>query len=216
MGRKKNLGQRVLIIKLAYQMFLEDGYDKVTTKQIAERCGMAHSLLHYYYPTKQDLLVDILNTMNAKLYSYVVREGVELTDKLFVYGLCQRVFFEVLSMNQKLIGVYRPAFIDGLVLQRITKYMVEKLAILPADATEKAKLSPYLFAGSMGQTLLLYTDFELNIELKEAINLTLDIFYTANGITKAGVHAIIGTIDMRGTQAFTRGFLNEFTDMMYQ
>ena len=215
MGRKKNLGQRVLIIKIAYQMFLEDGYDKVTTKQIAERAGMAHSLLHYYYPTKQDLLVDIINTMSAKLYSYVVREGVELTDKLFVYGLCQRVFFEVLSMNQKLIGIYKPAFSDGMVLQRITKYMVEKVAFLSPDAPEKTKLAPHLFAGSMGQTLLLYTDFELNIELKEAVNIALDIFYTNSTISRAGIHAIIGTIDMRGTQAFIRGFLNEFTDMMY-
>lgn len=216
MGRKKNLGQRVLIIKLAYQMFLEDGYDKVTTKQIAEQCNMAHSLLHYYYPTKQDLLVDIINTMGAKLYSYVVKEGVELTDKLFVFGLCQRVFFEVLSMNQKLIGIYRPVFSDGLVLQRVTKYMVEKVGVFPEDAPEKALLSPYLFAGSMGQTLLLYTDFELKMEFKEAINIALDILYGANGITKAGIHAKIGTIDMRGTQAFVRGFLNEFTEMMYQ
>ena len=32
MGRKKNLAQRVAIIKTAYQLFVEEGYDNVTTK----------------------------------------------------------------------------------------------------------------------------------------------------------------------------------------
>jgi len=214
MGRKKNLAQRVTIIKTAYQLFLEEGYENVTTKQVAEACNMAHSLLHYYYPTKSDLLTDIINTMIAKLHSYIAAEGVDLTDKLYVYGLFNRLFFESVTVNRKLLGIYQAALQDGDVLRRWTRFAVDKMALLPADAPDKAQLAPFLFAGSMGQILPLYVAGEIGLELREAINLALDVFYSVSGLTKAWIHATIGLIDRRMTQQFVSGFLTEFGEMM--
>ncbi|MCL2368018.1 MAG: TetR/AcrR family transcriptional regulator [Oscillospiraceae bacterium] len=214
MGRKKNLAQRVTIIKTAYQLFVEEGYDKVTTKQVAEACNMAHSLLHYYYPTKSDLLTDIINTMIAKLHSYIAAEGVDLTDKLYVYGLFNRLFFEVLTVNRKLLGIYQAALTDGEVLRRWTKYAVDKIGLVTADSPEKAKIAPYMLSGAMGQILPLYVDTEIHMELRETVNLGLDVFYAVNGLTKAWIHATVGLIDRRMTTPFIRGFLNDFTEMM--
>jgi len=215
MGRKKNLAQRVAIIKTAYQLFVEEGYDKVTTKQVAEACSMAHSLLHYYYPTKSDLLADIINTMIAKLHSYLASEGVELSDKPYVYGLFNRLFFESLSINPKLLGIYQAALSDGLVVRRWTKYAVERLGIVPADAPEKAKIAPYMLSGSMGQILPLYVDSEINLDLREAVNLALEMYYATSGLTKAWIAATIGLIDRRMTQQFIRGFITDFSSMMH-
>ena len=214
-GRKKNLTQRVTLIKTAYQLFLAEGYENVTTKQVADACNMAHSLLHYYYPTKSDLLTDIINTMIAKLHSYFAAEGVDLTDKLYVYGLFNRLFFESLTVNRKLLGIYQAALTDGVVLRRWTKYAIDKFVLLPPEASEKAKIAPYILSGSMGQILPLYVDTEIHLELKETLNLSLDVFYSVNGFTKAWIHATIGLIDRRMTTAFIRDFLTEFTDMMH-
>ena len=215
MGRKKNLTQRVTIIKTAYQMFVEEGYDKVTTKQIAEACNMAHSLLHYYYPTKSDLLADIVNTMIAKLHSYIAAEGVDLSDKLYVYGLFNRLFFEVLGIQPKLIGIYQAALTDGAVIRRWTKYAVDRVGLIAPDASERVRLAPYILSGSMGQMLPLYVDAEIGLELREIVNLGLDVFYSTSGLTKAWIHATIGLIDRRMSAQFMRGFLTEFTDMMH-
>ena len=215
MGRKKNLAQRVNIIKTAYHLFLEEGYDTVTTKQVAEACGIAHSLLHYYYPTKSDLLTDIVNTMIAKLHSYLLQQEIDLADKLLVYGLFNRLLFETLVINRKLFGIYQAALTDGEVLRRWTKYAVEKLGLHSSgEVSEKAKIAPYMLSGSMGQILLLYIDFEIELEFRETVNLALESFYTANGLTRAWIHATIGLIDRRMTQPFIRGFLNEFAAMM--
>ena len=213
-GRKKNLTQRVTIIKTAYRLFAEEGYENVTTKQVADACNMAHSLLHYYYPTKSDLLTDIVSTMIAKAQSYIAADGVDLTDKLYVYGLFTRLFFESITVNQKLLGIYQAALTDGDVLRRWTKYAVDKLQLHPASAPEKAKLAPYILSGSMGQILPLYVDTEIHLELRETINLALDVFYSVNGQTKAWIHATVGIIDRRLTSAFIRGFLTEFSEMM--
>ena len=215
MGRKKNLGQRVMIIKTAYQLFVEEGYDKVTTKQVAEACSMAHSLLHYYYPTKSDLLADIMSTMIAKLHNYMAREGIDLSDKPYVYGLFSRMLFESLTVNPKLLGIYQAALTDGLVIRRWTKYAVEKIGLLPADAPEKAKIAPYMLSGSMGQILPLYVDSEINLDLREATNLALEMYYATSGLTKAWIAATIGLIDRRMTQPFIRGFITDFSDMMH-
>jgi AcrR family transcriptional regulator len=213
-GRKKNLTQRVTLIKTAYQLFLEEGYENVTTKQVADACNMAHSLLHYYYPTKSDLLTDIINTMIAKLHSYLAAEDVDLTDKLYVYGLFTRLFFESVTVNRKLLGIYQAALTDGNVLRRWTKYALDKFALHPPDAPEKTKLAPYILAGSMGQILPLYVDTEIHLELRETLNLALEVFYSVNGLTKAWVHATVGLIDRRMTTPFIRGFLTEFSEMM--
>ena len=214
MGRKKNLTQRVTIIKTAYGLFLSEGYENVTTKQIATACDMAHSLLHYYYPTKSDLLTDIVSTMIAKLQSYIGAQGVDLTDKLFVYGLFTRLFYESLTANQKLLGIYQSALTDGDVLRRWTKYAIEKFSLTPPDASERVKLAPYVLSGCMGQIIPLYVDTEVHLELRETINLALEVFYSVNGLTKAWSHATIGLIDRRMTSAFIREFLTEFTEMM--
>ena len=214
MGRKKNLAQRVQIIKVAYQLFVEEGYDVVTTKRVAEASGMAHSLLHYYYPTKADLLTDVINTMIAKLHSYLVKQEVDLSDRLYVYGLFNRLFFEALAENRKLWGIYQPALADGQTLRRWTKYAVEKFGLYPPESTEKVKLAPYLLSGSMGQILPLYVDFEVEMELKDTVNLALEAFYSTSGVAKAWIYATIGIIDRRVTQPFVRDFLSEFAEMM--
>lgn len=214
MGRKKNLAQRVIIIKTSYQLFVEEGYENVTTKQVADACNMAHSLLHYYYPTKSDLLTDIVNTMIAKLHSYIAAQGVDLTDKLYVYGLFTRLFFESVTINRKLLGIYQAAVTDGTVLRRWTKYAVEKIALYPTETPERAKLAPYILSGSMGQILPLYVDTEIHLELRETLNLALDVFYSVNNLTKAWIHATVGLIDRRMTPAFIQDFLTEFSEMM--
>jgi len=213
-GRKKNLTQRVTIIKTAYQLFLEEGYENVTTKQVADACNMAHSLLHYYYPTKSDLLTDIINTIIAKLHSYIAAEGVDLSDKLYAYGLFTRLFFESVTVNRKLLGIYQGALTDGDVLRRWTKFAVDKFALHPPDASEKAKLAPYILGGSMSQILPLYIDTEIHLELRETLNLALEVFYSVNGLAKAWTHATVGLIDRRITNIFIRNFLTEFTEMM--
>jgi len=152
--------------------------------------------------------------MIAKLHSYIAADGVDLTDKLYVYGLFTRLFFEAVTVNRKLLGVYQAALTDGDVLRRWTKYAVDKLQLHPAEAPEKAKLAPYILSGSMGQILPLYVDTEIHLELRETVNLALDVFYSVNGLTKAWIHATVGLIDRRITQAFIRSFLTEFTEMM--
>jgi len=214
MGRKKNLTQRVLIIKTAYALFLEEGYDAVTTKQIAQTAGMAHSLLHYYYKTKSDLLTDVMNTLVAKLHSYMRKQGVDLADKLYAYGMFWRLLFDAITLNRKLVGLYLPALTDGLVCQRVTQYAIEKMAPFSPQSIEKVKLAPYVLSGATAQILQLHLDGQTEMDLKDTIAYVLESFYSASKMATAWTHATIGLIDSRMTPVFVRGFVDELHAMM--
>ena len=66
---------RELIIEKAYHLFIKEGYDQVKTSRIAKECNIAAGTLFNYFPTKWDLLMEILFLIKQKGY-------VEFAEKL--------------------------------------------------------------------------------------------------------------------------------------
>lgn len=48
------------ILDVARQLFMEEGHSKLTMRRIAKAAGMSPGNLSYYYPTRADLLADLL------------------------------------------------------------------------------------------------------------------------------------------------------------
>lgn len=63
---------REAIMEATYRVLADEGYADLTTKAIAEEVGKSTALIHYYYNTKETLLVEFLEYL---LDSF--REGVE-------------------------------------------------------------------------------------------------------------------------------------------
>ena len=49
------------IQEIATQLFNEIGYEETSIPMICERAGVSKTTLHYYFPRKQDLFVDMYN-----------------------------------------------------------------------------------------------------------------------------------------------------------
>ncbi|WP_290539448.1 TetR/AcrR family transcriptional regulator [Alcanivorax sp.] len=66
MGRKKNQvtpvaqTDREFVLGAAARLFRQKGFDKTTVKEIAEACDMLPGSLHYRYPSKESILVDLM------------------------------------------------------------------------------------------------------------------------------------------------------------
>ncbi len=58
----ENSATRAAIIAAAEQVLLEEGYAAASTRRVAARAGLKPSLVHYYFPTTEDLLLAV----NAK------------------------------------------------------------------------------------------------------------------------------------------------------
>jgi AcrR family transcriptional regulator len=64
--RKKKL-TRQLISDTATRMFLEDGFDAVRVVDVAAACGVAEKTVYNYFPTKEALVLDRFEDMEADI-----------------------------------------------------------------------------------------------------------------------------------------------------
>jgi AcrR family transcriptional regulator len=55
----ENSAVRTAIIDAAEKVILEDGYAAASTRRVAARAGLKPSLIHYYFPTTDDLLLAV-------------------------------------------------------------------------------------------------------------------------------------------------------------
>jgi len=72
--RKKRL-MRQQLSDTATQMFMERGFDAVRVTEIAEACGVSEKTVFNYFPTKESLILDRLESTMASLKSGLARPG---------------------------------------------------------------------------------------------------------------------------------------------
>lgn len=66
---------RALILDAAEALIREEGYASVSTRKVAARAGLKPSLVHYYFPTTDDLFLAVF------------RKGAELSDAMIEQAL---------------------------------------------------------------------------------------------------------------------------------
>jgi AcrR family transcriptional regulator len=55
----ENSATRAAIVEAAERVMLEEGYGAASTRRVAARAGLKPSLVHYYFPTTEDLLLAV-------------------------------------------------------------------------------------------------------------------------------------------------------------
>ncbi|MDP8221490.1 MAG: TetR/AcrR family transcriptional regulator [Candidatus Stygibacter frigidus] len=65
---------RELIVEKAYELFIKEGYDHVKTSRIAKECNIAAGTLFNYFPTKWDLLLEIMMKVSKRNYEDFVEK----------------------------------------------------------------------------------------------------------------------------------------------
>ncbi len=66
------------IVDAAYRALVKRGYHETSMKDIAEEAGVAPGLAHYYFETKEDLLVAAIERGCAPLLEELTRQGIPL------------------------------------------------------------------------------------------------------------------------------------------
>jgi AcrR family transcriptional regulator len=52
-------GTRALLLDTTEKLMLDEGYAAVSTRRVAKLAGLTSALVHYYYPTTDDLLIAV-------------------------------------------------------------------------------------------------------------------------------------------------------------
>jgi AcrR family transcriptional regulator len=61
----RDQGTRERILDVALGLFVEQGYDKTSLREVAERLGLTKAALYYHFPSKADILMALHLRMHA-------------------------------------------------------------------------------------------------------------------------------------------------------
>ena len=132
-NEEKNTGQAIL--KAAEELFLEQGFEQTTTKQIAQRAGCNQALLHYYYRTKDNLFVQIFEEKAKFIATHFL--DINLTAQTLEERISQMVelHFELFRKNPRLVPfLLKEVLSDPVrvapILDKIKQYMVKIFGII--------------------------------------------------------------------------------------
>lgn len=72
---------RARIIEATRQLIGDEGYGAVSTRRVAARAGLKPSLIHYYFPTTDDLLVEV-SRLGAEESDRMIEQALASADPL--------------------------------------------------------------------------------------------------------------------------------------
>ncbi|NDW18251.1 TetR/AcrR family transcriptional regulator [Dysgonomonas sp. 216] len=109
--KEKNNEQ--LILEAAEAVFLEKGYDKAKTTEIAKRAGVTHAMLHYYFRTKENLF-DMIFRQKSEMMSKVLLISFE-QDLPFLEKVKKGIenHFDAIASNFRLPGFVFREILDN-------------------------------------------------------------------------------------------------------
>ena len=128
------------ILDAAYTVLVERGYDDFTTQAVANEAGKNQSLVHYYFETKHDLVLALLDKGLAQLKKRIARvtESDDPTDRLLSLAeyMIETPNEESLAFKRVLLGLTAQAPYDE-ELRDVLAYDHEQLYALVAESVRE-------------------------------------------------------------------------------
>ena len=94
------------ILKISAQLFLNQGYENTTIRQIAKSCGIGRGHLYYYFRKKEDILIHMFTQILNKIYDDLIENCDDKTEVFLNYALIQCIYIYTLVYNEKLFRIY--------------------------------------------------------------------------------------------------------------
>lgn len=100
--------RRRQIVDASVELFMEKGFHKTTTRQIAKAAGISIGLLYEYIATKEDILFLVCEAIHAEMHA-AVTEALERSEEgLHPLAVAIRDFFWVCHrLSDHLVLIYR-------------------------------------------------------------------------------------------------------------
>jgi AcrR family transcriptional regulator len=103
--RRKPEERRRQIVEAAARLIAESGFNAVSFADIAAACGVAKSLVQYYYPSMSRLLIAVLEYRDALAVAAIPEISVPPRDPADVRGIAVRMIEHSLSFPE-LVRLY--------------------------------------------------------------------------------------------------------------
>lgn len=100
---KNNLKDKIL--EEAFSLFLNQGYEETTTREISKNSGVERGHLYYYYPKKEDILFDIYSAFLNSLYDYTIDKFDDLNNGLLVMTITNMIYYKMVYSDARITSL---------------------------------------------------------------------------------------------------------------
>jgi len=207
MGRKKNDSQRHEIIKVSYRLFMEGDYESITTRKIAEECGIERALLHYYFNKKEDIAIRIMVAVVACIYDFLLEECEVENKSESIMGLYYYIFLSALEKEKGLKRIYIMMLGSAcLLVEAIHEAFKGEGKSVPLIENKNEEIAFIIANGSMSQLLIHSSRGDLDLDSKEIIQTMVRVHYLYLGKSEKDIarrwKVITQTVDSKLIEKF--------------
>ncbi|MGE6203909.1 TetR/AcrR family transcriptional regulator [Guptibacillus hwajinpoensis] len=179
---QKKQATRKTIMEVAKGLFLEKGYEATSTELVARRAGIGSGTLFNYFPSKAELLVEVMRAefsgMEERVdLSFEVQETAEatvrnyLTKRLEGFSLLEKKLFQELIVASLNAYQSKPEFLQS--LMQLDFMFIEELVELLKEVRRLGKLpdnfeveiaAELIYSSVMFETLIYLYQEERSLE----------------------------------------------------
>lgn len=211
MGRKINYEKRTKIIKTSFSLFLNYGYDEVTTRMIAEANGMTRALLFHYYNKKDALLLDVFLNIGQEAAKYNRRVLSEAQMDILDIGMFFHLFYEMMRIKPQYSNIYLPIFKDAELLNKLLMFIKNNHEFFGVGPySEKKELAMFMVSGCLSQLVLLYENKELDMTTSEVTDYAMYGYYFYLGLSRDESQKLIDLTDEIIDEKYVRYFIEQY------
>jgi len=117
-----------LILKTAYDLIIENGYDKLSTNHIADRANIGIGTIYRNFPNgKADIIREIVNRNRKKIVNLDLFAEIKYTDLLNSVKQTMLNFIKFHRKNYQFHLAFEQAFLANKELFQDFEYMVEDM-----------------------------------------------------------------------------------------
>ncbi len=204
---------KLKIIKTGLDLFLKKGFTNTTSREIATELGISNGNLTFHYPTKEDLLLELVGELcdfQWKLIKHYLEEG---EKSLFAYCMELSTMAWACELHEYAKDIYLAAYRHDKTLKKIRENDTIKLKEIfneyHKDWNEREfRNAEYLISGI--EYAILCSSNDQNFPIKDRIDSSLTMIMNTFGVSQEEQKIKLNKIHNVDCKALGEKVLNEF------
>jgi len=123
---------RNYILKISFDLFRRQGFQKTTTREIASAAGIERGLLHHYFSKKQKILFTLYTDFLDSIFDFTLKRYPR-EEAYQLMAVFNALYYRIIFLREDVIGIFR----DILENRDLTRIKIEKTADLYARLLEE-------------------------------------------------------------------------------
>ena len=130
------------VLRAAVALFLEKGYVKTTTAEIAKAAGIAQSSFFHVFPSKEALLLELVQRMFGGQFA-LAEQSNEMQDPIILYAMETALQLHIVELTESLRELYVMAYSLPTTSAYIYQSMSKRLQAIFGDCIPKARAKDF-------------------------------------------------------------------------